>query len=76
MTSNNTMKIVTSKRSAFSEPESGRWHTADGIEVCEGPAWHGRSPARRYVAQRLSGGACAWGATREAAADAVRALKA
>jgi hypothetical protein len=77
MTSNNTATNAQSNlRAPFAVSESGRWHTADGIEVCEGPAWHGRSPARRYVAQRLIGGRCAWGATREAAADAVRALAA
>jgi hypothetical protein len=69
----NTMKIIArTMTTAFSEPEPGRWLTDDSIEVVEGPAWHGRSPERRYVAQRLNGGPCGWGATREAAAAAVR----
>lgn len=58
--------------SQYAQSEGGRWETADGIEVCEGPAWHGRAAERRYVAQRLSGGPCQWGATPEAAAAAVR----
>jgi hypothetical protein len=70
---NTKLTPVISRRTAFGIPAAGRWHTADGIEVCEGPDWHGRAPERRFVAQRRTGGRCAWGATAEAAAEAVRA---
>jgi hypothetical protein len=74
MTTNNTMTNAQSaRRTPFAVSEGGRWHTADGIEVCECPAFADRSSERRYVAQRRTGGLCAWGSTREAAADAVRA---
>ena len=73
---NNTMINAQSDlRTPFAVTEPGRWHTADAIEVCEAPAWHGRSPERAYVAQRLSGGLCAWGVIREAVVDVVRAAK-
>lgn len=73
MASNNTeFKNVTRARTRFGETEPTRWETPDGIEVVEGAAWHGRAPERRYVAQRVTGGPCAWGATREAAVAALR----
>lgn len=69
----NTLKTTTRATTRFGASEAGRWETEDMIEVCEGPAWHGRSPERRYVAQRISGGPCAWGSTRAAALEACRA---
>jgi hypothetical protein len=70
----NTFKFTGRAGTRFGLNETGRWETPDGIEVVEGPAWHGRSPEHRYVAQRVTGGRCVCGATREAAVDALRAL--
>lgn len=46
------------------------------LETIEGPAWHGRNPARRFVAEIAANGvslALGWGPTRSAAARAARA---
>jgi hypothetical protein len=71
---NNEFKNVTFPRTRFGESEPARFETPDGIEVLEGPAFAGRAPEHRWVAQRVSGGPCAWGPTREAAVAGVRAL--
>jgi hypothetical protein len=47
---------------------------ATRIEICRAPEWHGRNPARAFVAEAVTPKtvACGWGATPVAAAQAAR----
>lgn len=55
--------------------EATKARTCARIEICPGPEWPGRSPARRFVAEAVFGRwyAHGWGATPIAAARAARA---